>query len=143
MNTKPPASDAITQGAARGGLRSCRRRLVRRDGREGAARRPTARLRAGPSATPRLPCARRRCRVLAEEKLEALIEPAITARASYLEAIGGLGWLIRNHAVPNGDVRPHQLVRDADTPPSRWPEAAHADGGMAERLAALMEGDHP
>ena len=54
-----------------------------------------------------------------------------------------LGWLIRNSAVPSGDVRPNQLVRDADTPPSRWPEAAHSDGGMAERLAALMEGDHP
>ena len=39
--------------------------------------------------------------------------------------------------LPSADARPHQLVRDADTPPSRWPEAAHADGGMAERLAGL------
>ena len=39
-------------------------------------------------------------RVIASETLENLIESATTARASYLEAVGSLGWLIRHHAVP-------------------------------------------
>jgi hypothetical protein len=82
-------------------------------------------------------------RVLGSETLEALLETAVSARADYVDAIGGLSWLIRNGATPSDDARPHQLVRGADTPPCAWPEAAHADGGMAKRLAALMEGDHP
>jgi hypothetical protein len=82
-------------------------------------------------------------RVLAAEALEPLIERAVTARADYLQAVAGLAWLLRNGAMPDGDVRARQLVAGADTPPSRWPEASRTDGGMAERLAALMEGDHP
>jgi hypothetical protein len=83
-------------------------------------------------------------RVLAAETLEDLIESAINARAAYLESVAGLGWLIRNHGVPSGDARAHQLVLEADSAPARWrPEATYADGGMAKRLAALMEGDHP
>ena len=77
-------------------------------------------------------------RVIGEEALENLIKSAVSARASYVDAVGGLSWLIRNHAVPNGDLRPSQLVREAsDSPPAYWPEAASADGGMAARLAAL------
>ena len=70
-------------------------------------------------------------RVIASEQLETLIMATVEARASYLESLAGLAWLIRSGAIPNGDVRPHQLVSDADTAP------AHTDGGMAERLAAL------
>jgi hypothetical protein len=55
-------------------------------------------------------------RMLAAEGLEILLESAVTARASYLEAVGGLGWLLRNHAMPAGDVRAQQLVAGADTP---------------------------
>jgi hypothetical protein len=76
--------------------------------------------------------------VLAEEELEPLIEQAIEARANYLEAVGALAWLVRNAATPNGDARAHQLVIGADVAPAQWPEAAHADGGMATRLAALV-----
>jgi hypothetical protein len=82
-------------------------------------------------------------RVLAAEELEGLITTAVNARASYIDAVGSLAWLLRNHAEPSADDRARQLVSGADTPPSKWPEAAHADGRMAKRLAALMEGDHP
>ena len=44
-------------------------------------------------------------RVLANENLEPLIEQAIEARANYLESVGGLRWLLRNGALPNGDAR--------------------------------------
>jgi len=81
-------------------------------------------------------------RVLASEELENLIEAATAARADYVEAIGGLSFLIRNGAVPSGDARPNQLVRDADTAPiamarsavSRWRDdkaARRADGRNA------------
>jgi hypothetical protein len=82
-------------------------------------------------------------RVLGAEELETLIESAINARAGYLEAVAGLSWLVRNSAIPSGDARAHQLVIGADTAPSQWPEASRTEGGMAERLAALMGGDHP
>jgi hypothetical protein len=138
----PNAAATITTGAARGGLHTAEDALsaargakVLLDDRLLDARRAVsfAEDRARKAAL----------HVLAAESLESLLESAITARAAYLEGVAALGWLIRNHALPSGDARPHQLVRDADTPPSRWPEAAHSDGGMAERLAALMEGDHP
>jgi hypothetical protein len=77
-------------------------------------------------------------RVIAAEEFEDTLTTAVVARADYLEAIGSLGWLIRNHCVPNGDVRPNQLVAEAsETPPSRWPEAADAGARLAQRLAAL------
>jgi hypothetical protein len=77
-------------------------------------------------------------RVIAAEEFEDTLAAAVAARADYLEAIGSLRWLIRNGAIPNGDIRPNQLVAGADTAPAAWPEAAHADGGMAKRLAALV-----
>ena len=79
-------------------------------------------------------------RVLAAEELEALITTAALARADYVEAIAGLSFLIRNGAIPNGDIRPNQLVRGADSPPSTWREAQNADGGMTARLNALLGG---
>ncbi len=81
-------------------------------------------------------------RALAAEELEPLIERAVEARAAYLEAVGGLGWLLRNGALPAGDVRAQQLVLGADTAPSRWPEAVTADARMPERLAELGAGPH-
>jgi hypothetical protein len=77
-------------------------------------------------------------RVIAAEQLEDLIEVATESRATYIETIAALGWLIRNHAVPNGDVRPNQLVREGDTPPSQWREAQNADGGLGAQLNALL-----
>jgi hypothetical protein len=77
-------------------------------------------------------------RVLAAEEFEDTLTAAVEARASYLEAIGSLGWLIRNRCVPNRDVRPNQLVAEAsETPPCRWPEAADAGNRLAQRLAQL------
>jgi hypothetical protein len=62
----------------------------------------------------------------------------VVARADYLEAIGSLGWLIRHHCVPHGDIRPNQLVAEAgETPPAFWPGAANDGERLAARLAAL------
>jgi hypothetical protein len=76
--------------------------------------------------------------VLASEELESLLELATGARASYIESISALSFLIRNGAVPSSDFRPHQLTREADSAPSQWREAQHADGGLGERLNALL-----
>ena len=79
-------------------------------------------------------------RVIAAERLEGLLTAATEARANYLESVGQLGWLIREHAVPNGDARPYQLVGDANTPPSAWREAATAGvQAMDDALATLLE----
>jgi hypothetical protein len=141
MGTRP-AAPAITTGAARGGLRTAEDGLAAARGAKALlddqvldARRAVGIAEATVRAAA--------LRVLAAEELEPLIERAVNARASYLEAVGGLGWLIRNHAMPSGDTRAQQLVLGADTPPTRWPEATPTGGGMAKRLAALMEGDHP
>ena len=130
-------AQGVTQGAARGQLRSAEDGLQVARGAKAMlddqlfdARRATS------YAEDRVHSAA--LAVLADETLEDLIELAITTRAAYLELISALGWLIRNGAVPGGDIRPNQLVRDADTAPSQWREAAAADGGMAKRLAALM-----
>jgi hypothetical protein len=132
---------AITQGAARGGLRQAEDSLAAAngaksliDGQIADARRATSYAETAVRTAA--------LAVLAAEELEGLITAAVAARATYLESVGGLSWLIRNGAVPSGDVRPNQLVLEADSAPARWPEAAHADGCMAERLAALMEGDY-
>jgi hypothetical protein len=137
-----PSSDAITTGAARGGVRAAEDNL---SAAKGAKQLLDDELLTARRAVSYAESAVRSAAlsVLAEEELEPLLETAVAARASYIDAVGGLSWLIRNHGVPNGDARPHQIVREADSAPSRWPEASCADGGMAERLAALMEGDHP
>jgi hypothetical protein len=142
MTGTRPEAVPITQGAARGGLRSAEDSLSAARGARALlddqlhyAQRNVADADAAVRSAA--------LRVLGKEELENLLETAVSARAHYIESISGLSWLIRNGAVPVGDARPHQLVLGADSAPARWPEAAHADGGMAERLAALMEGDHP
>ena len=138
MGTRAPASDAPTQGAARGNLRTAEDGLQAARGARAllddqlidARRAVTNTETAVRSAA---------LAVLAHENLEPLLEQAIEARASYLESIGGLSWLIRTGGVPSGDARAHQLVREADSPPAAWPEAAHTDGGMTAKLAELME----
>jgi hypothetical protein len=64
--------------------------------------------------------------VIASERLEDLISDAVEARAAYVDALGSLAWLLRQHAVPDGDSRVRQLVADGNTPPSAWPESATA-----------------
>jgi hypothetical protein len=77
--------------------------------------------------------------VIASERLEDLINDAIEARSNYLESVGQIGWLFRNHAVPDGDARPRQILSGANTPPSAWREAASAgDPAMEAMHAALM-----
>jgi hypothetical protein len=85
------------------------------------------------------PCAPPRCEYWPTRRWRACSSRRSRAGRSYLEAVSSLAWLINNRGIPDGDVRAAQLVAGADTPPSRWPEAAHADGGMARRLAELME----
>ena len=77
--------------------------------------------------------------VLAAERLEALLIEAAEARANYLESVGQLGWLLRNHAIPTGDRRAHQILGEANQPPSTWPEARTAGTeAMEAALAALL-----
>jgi hypothetical protein len=77
--------------------------------------------------------------VIAAERLEDLLDEATEARANYLESVGQIGWLLRNHAVPDGDARPRQVLGDANTPPSAWREAANAGTApMEDALAALL-----
>jgi hypothetical protein len=90
------------------------------------------------SPPPSIASARQRCACLPMSIWRGLITTAIEARASYLESIAALSWLIRNGGTPNGDGRAHQLVIGADTPPSQWREAQRTDGGMGERLTALL-----
>jgi ribosomal protein L37AE/L43A len=81
-------------------------------------------------------------RVLAKGELEPLLQQAIEARSAYLEAVGSLGWLILQRAVPANDIRASQLVREAsDTPPALFPEATAAAEApaLAARLAELEE----
>jgi hypothetical protein len=138
MGTRPEAA-AITQGAARGGLRSAEDALAAARGAKALLDGQIAEARRSVSFA-ETAVRTAALSVLANENLEPLIERAIEARADYLEAVSGLGWLIRNGATPNGDARAHQLVIGADVAPARWPEAQHTDGGMTARLAALMEG---
>ena len=75
-------------------------------------------------------------RVIAEEELDkSESRRPCAARADYVEAIGGLAWLLRHHALPSHDIRARQLVAGADTAPSTWPEAVSAAGG--DHLATL------
>jgi hypothetical protein len=77
--------------------------------------------------------------VIAAEMLEDLLGAAAEARANYLETVGQLGWLVQSHAIPNGDSRPHQLLGEANTPPSAWREAATAGTThMEAAIAALL-----
>ena len=77
--------------------------------------------------------------VIVVEQLEDLLGDAAEARATYLEALGQLGWLLRHHVVPSADARPRQLVAGADTAPAMWPEAKAAGvAAMEEALAALQ-----
>jgi hypothetical protein len=77
-------------------------------------------------------------RVIGVEELEPLLSTAVAARADYIEAIGCLSWLIRNHCVPSGDIRANQLTAEAgETPPAYWREAASAGERLAARLAEL------
>jgi hypothetical protein len=76
-------------------------------------------------------------RQLAEAELEPSVTAALEARIAYVNAIAALGWLIRQG---HGDARAARLLQEADTPPSRWPEAAPAaasGGRLAARLAEL------
>jgi hypothetical protein len=77
---------------------------------------------------------------IVEEEWERLIATTVESRATYIESPGDLAWLLRNGAAPINDARAAQLILQADTPPSRWPEAATlaATGGvLAGRIAAL------
>jgi hypothetical protein len=77
--------------------------------------------------------------VIAAERMEDLISDAVEARAAYVDAIGGLAWLLRQHAVPDGDSRVRQLVAGGNTPPSAWPESATAGiKVMQDAFEALM-----
>jgi len=65
------------------------------------------------------------------------VAAVIEARTTYINAIAAIGWLVRQG---HGDARAARLLQKADTPSSRWPEAASlaATGGrLAARLAAL------
>jgi hypothetical protein len=126
----PTPVQGITAGAARGNLRTAEDILTTaRAARQLLDDQADQARRAVSFAENRVRSAA--LRVLAAEELEGLITAAINARANYAESIAALAFLIRARVIPNGDVRPHQLVSDADTAP------AHTDGGMAERLAAL------
>jgi hypothetical protein len=81
--------------------------------------------------------------VLVEDELETVLSAAVAARAAYLTGIQVLAWFLTQHAVPNGDVRPSQLVNEADTPPALWPKAPHAEERLAARLAELEAGSTP
>jgi hypothetical protein len=77
--------------------------------------------------------------VIAFEQLEDLLDVAVEARAAYVEAIGKLGWLLRNGMSSTTDARARQLVAGADTAPSTWQEAKVAGTGQMEAaLAALL-----
>ena len=83
--------------------------------------------------------ARQHVVVLAAEKLEELIADVIEDKAGYLESVGQLGWLLRNHAITGDQHAARQLVADANTPPSAWPEANTAGTApMEAALAALL-----
>jgi hypothetical protein len=78
--------------------------------------------------------------VLVAEKLEPLLNAAIEARAQYVDAVGALGWLVRNHAINGDDRRAHQILGDANVPPSTWHEAQQSAGTaqMEAAFAALL-----
>ncbi len=131
----------VTVGAARGGLRTAEDALQAARGAKGLI--DDQLHYAKPSLVNAEAAVRRAALVvISSEELENLIELATDARAGYLHALGGLSWLIRNHAVPDGDVRPNQLVREADSAPSQGREAQNADGAMAARLNALLGDRH-
>jgi hypothetical protein len=50
--------------------------------------------------------------VIAAERMEDLIGAAVEARGQYVDALGSLGWLVQQHAVPDGDARVRQLVAE-------------------------------
>ena len=77
--------------------------------------------------------------VISAERLEDLLTSATEARAEYIDALGSIAWLAQQHAIPDGDARPRQLLSNANTPPSAWPEAATAGTAQMEAaLAALL-----
>ena len=80
-------------------------------------------------------------RVIAAERLEGLLTAATEARASYLESVGALGWLLREHAIPLNDRRAHQILGEANTPPSAWPEAKEAGMAQMEAMRAALMAD--
>jgi hypothetical protein len=79
--------------------------------------------------------------VIAAERLEGLLTAATEGRANYLESVGALGWLLREHAIPLNDRRAHQILGEANTPPSAWPEAKEAGTAQMEAMRAALMAD--
>ena len=87
---------------------------------------------------PRIKAHRAAVRVIAAERLEDLLSDAVDRRDTSTRS-GGSAWLVRQHAVPQNDARATQLVADANTPPSAWPEAKTAGiQPMETAVTALM-----
>jgi membrane fusion protein, multidrug efflux system len=83
--------------------------------------------------------------VIAREQLEGLLGEATTARDEYCEAIGKLGWLLRQGAVPSSDARVRRLiagVAGAGPEPSSWPEATAAGKAAMEAAQAALLAEH-
>jgi hypothetical protein len=63
------------------------------------------------------------------------------SRAALSESTGRLAWMVRSHAIPGSDARARQLVAEADTPPSAWPEAKTAGIEAIEAALASLRAD--
>ena len=95
----------------------------------------------GALATAQAATHRAATRVIAAERLEDLLTAATEGRANYLESVGALGWLLREHAIPLNDRRAHQILGEANTPPSAWPEAKEAGTAQMEAMRAALMAD--